>query len=165
MPPTQAQLDEVGVRIRQQAATKSIEELIAIVDGRVKDVDDAANGFSPEALTRASSSEDWTPLECLSHLIESNATNAQQILYVALSGELPADGSPEVPRGREQLLASHRETIDSLFEHVRQADPDAYLDVRWPHQFFGELNWREWLIFLSVHCSDHLRQLKAMQSA
>lgn len=165
MPPTQAQLDDVGSSIRRQAATKPVEELISIVQRGVTDVASAANAFEPDELTRASAGEEWTPLACLTHLIEWDTIHAQQILYVALSGELPPESTPALPSDREGLLASHTETMESLFDHVREADPDLYIDIRWPHHLFGELNWREWFIFLSVHCADHTRQLKAMHSA
>ena len=161
---TQSQLDDVRVYIQTQAATKPIEELIATVQRGVENVAAAANAFEPGELTTPKD-ENWTPLDCLTHLIEWNTINAQQILYVALSGELPPETKPDLPPGREQLLAAHHETMASLYEHVREADPEMYIDIRWPHQFFGELNWREWFIFLNVHCSDHTRQLKAMQSA
>lgn len=164
-PPTQAQLNDVRARIQHQAATESIDELISIVERGVTDAASAANAFEPDALTLVSDNEGWTPLACLTHLVEWDTIHAQQILYVALSGELPPESTPDLPSDREGLIASHTSTIESLFDHVREADPDLYIDIRWPHHLFGELNWREWFIFLSVHCADHTRQLKAMQSA
>ena len=162
---TQAELDEVGARIRTQAATKPMEELIATVQRGIENVAEAANAIDADAFTLAPAGEEWTPLDCLTHLIESNTINARQILYVALSGELPPEEKPELPSTRAELLTAHQATMDSLYEHVREADPEANLDIRWRHQFFGDLNWREWFTFLNVHCFDHTRQLKAMQSA
>jgi len=165
MPPTQAQLDEVRSYIQRQAAEKSIEQLVASVRDGVAGLTAAANGFSEDALARISAGEEWTPLQCLSHIVESNIRNGQQVLYVALSGELPPDEPVVLPANRDQLLGSHHEAMESLYIHVLEADPEAFLDVRWTHQFFGALNWREWFIFLRVHCLDHTRQLQAMLGA
>jgi hypothetical protein len=48
---------------------------------------------------------------------------------------------------------------------VRDADPEGFLETTWPHRFFGDLNWREWLLFLELHCADHAAQLEAMLNA
>ena len=74
-------------------------------------------------------------------------------------------GSFDLPSGREELLAKHAEAIESLFAHVREAAPDDFLNVTWSNDAFGELNWREWLLFLEHHCSEHARQLTAMRDA
>ncbi len=88
---------------------------------------------------------------------------SQQVLYVALSGELPPDSeAPAVPPGREAMLASMRGALDSLFIHVREADPDGFLDCTWRHPEFGELDWRGWLPSLATdgdRCADELEGL------
>ncbi len=165
MPPTQAQLDQVRSYIQHQAAEKSIEGLIASVQDGVTSLSAAAKAFDASTFDRAHAEDEWTPLECLSHVVESNILNGQQVLYVALSGELPPSEPLNLPANRDELLTKHTDAMDSLYVHVRDAEPDAFLDVRWQHPFFGELNWREWFIFLRVHCIDHARQLQAMQSA
>ncbi|MDZ7728356.1 MAG: hypothetical protein U5Q44_09305 [Dehalococcoidia bacterium] len=45
---------------------------------------------------------------------------------------------------------------------MQDADPSAFLDVTWTHPMFGELNWREWFLFMRIHSKDHARQLQAM---
>ena len=49
-------------------------------------------------------------------------------------------------------------------EHIRAADPNANLDTKWRHPMFGDLNWREWLLFLRIHAQDHARQLEKMDA-
>jgi hypothetical protein len=78
---------------------------------------------------------------------------------------MPTDPEPELAADRAVLLARHSEAIESLYAHVREADPSAFLDVKWSHPFFGDLNWREWLLFLRIHTKDHARQLASMTAA
>lgn len=156
--------DGIAETFRRDAAELSTEALISRVRVAVDAVATAARAFEEAALNSSAAGE-WTPLQCLSHLVESNSRHAQQILYVALSGELPPGGSFDLPTGREALLAMHAEAIESLFAHVREAPPDGFLHVTWPHASFGDLNWREWLLFLELHSSDHTRQLTAMRNA
>ena len=81
---------------------------------------------------------------------------------MALTGEMPAREDADLPPEVEPALTKHAEAIDSLYAHVRDADPAAFLDVKWKHPMFGDLNWREWLLFIRIHSKDHARQLAAM---
>jgi hypothetical protein len=44
---------------------------------------------------------------------------------------------------------------------VLAADPTAHLDRSIYHPIFGNLNWREALLFLRIHDLDHARQIQA----
>lgn len=156
--------DGIRETVRRDAAGLPTEDLISRVRVAADAVALAARAFDETALN-SSTAGDWTPLQCLSHLVESNSRHAQQILYVALTGELPPDGSFDLPSGREELLAKHAEAIESLFAHVREAAPDGFRHVTWSHASLGELNWREWLLVLELDCSEHARQLTAMRNA
>ena len=156
--------DEIRETLRRDAADLSTEDLISRVRVAVDAVAAAVRAFDTPALNR-SADGDWTPLKCLSHLVESNSRHAQQILYVALSGELPPGAPFGLPVDSEDLVAMQNEATESLFAHVREAAPDGFLQVTWPHASLGELNWREWLVFLELHSSDHARQLTAMRNA
>ncbi len=151
--------------LQQQAGDKSIDELIVRVQEGIDELAAAARAIDPASFATVPGAETWSPLDCLSHAAASNIHVAQQVLYVAHTGELPIEAEPALPADREQILARQAEAIASLYEHVREARPDAYLDVKWPHPFFGELNWREWFLFLRIHCRDHARQLGAMKEA
>jgi len=155
--------DEIREDFRRDAAALSTEDLIARVQAAVDSVATAIRALGDADLD-VPAGGGWTPLQCLGHIVESNARHAQEILYVALSGELPPGTAFELPPGRDAVLAKHAEAIESLFAHVREAAPDAFLYVTWPHAFFGNLNWREWLLFLEFHTTDHTRQLTAMRS-
>ena len=90
---------------------------------------------------------------------------AAQILHVALTGELRQRSDADLPQSFEALLPAHAAAMDSLYAHVREADPAGFLSVTWEHPMFGDLNWREWLLFLRIHAKDHAQQLRAMQAA
>lgn len=88
---------------------------------------------------------------------------SQQVLYVALSGELPPEEeSPSLPGDRDGLLGKLEETLDSLYVHVREADPDEFADFVWGDPAKGELNWRGWLISLEAECDGCARALEGL---
>ena len=148
--------------LKSKAAELSIEEIVAKVEAALARAHAAAEAIPADRFAISPAEGEWSGDECLRHLVEWDVRNAQQVLYVALSGGLPSEAEIELPDGRERLLSRHREAIDSLFAHVREAAPDAFLDVEWEHPFFGALNWREWLLFLELHNRDHGGQLQAM---
>ena len=151
--------------LQQQAGEKSIEDLIGRVQEGMDELAAAGRSIDPARFAEVPPGETWSPRDCLTHAAASNIHVAQQVLYVAHTGELPIEGEPTLPADREQILVRQAEAIASLYEHVREARPDAYLEVTWQHPFFGDLNWREWLLFLRIHCRDHARQLTAMKES
>lgn len=104
----------------------------------------------------------WTPLDCLQHSVGSNVSVARDILYIAHTGEFPTDDSDPLPDDVDQLMALHDQAMESVIVHVQDADPDAFLDIQWKHPTFGDLNWREWFLFLRIHSKDHALQLQGM---
>lgn len=161
--------DPEALRIRsylqQQARERSIEELIGRVEEGVTELAAAAGAIPAADLDVAVANETWTPMDCIRHISGSNALIAAQILHVAHTGALPAENAALSAATREQLVAGMREAIDSLYAHARDADPAANLGTLWEHPFFGDLNWREWLLFLRIHSKDHARQLTTMSGA
>ena len=162
-------LDPEQQRIRGylqgQADSKTIEELISRVQEGVDELHAAAAAVPDERLGTRPPGDEWAPIDCIRHAVQSDCQVAQQILHVALTGGFPPEPEPALDPDRNRLLVRHAEAIDSLYAHVREADPAAFLDVKWDHPFFGDLNWREWLLFLRIHTKDHARQLTAMTAA
>lgn len=161
----QTEATRIREYLQAQAAAKSIDDLIARVHEGVDELEAAARSVGASKLASVPPGDTWSPMDCMLHAAASNMHVAQQILYVALSGELPIEAEPSLPADRQQILAQHADAIASLYAHVRDADPDAYLEVKWQHPFFGDLNWREWLLFLRIHAKDHARQLEGMKAA
>lgn len=159
------QREQIRSYLRAQAAERTLEEIIERVEQAASEVEAAARAIPSEVFDVAPPGETWTPLGCLTHLAEWNLRSAQQVLFVALTGALPEPSALALSTDRDELLAKQREALDSLYDHVRSADPMGFLEVRWQHEFFGDLNWREWLLMLRVHMKDHAGQLAAMAQA
>lgn len=151
--------------LQEQAASKTIEELITRVEEGVTELEQAGKSVPEPALRTVPAGEEWSPWQCISHIIDTNLSVGRQVLYAAHTGELPPREEASLPDDAEAAFRQQREAMDSLYAHVRDAQPDAFLDLKWDHPMFGPLNWREWFIFLRIHCRDHARQLNAMLEA
>lgn len=145
--------------IRERAGD-GVEAVIELIERDTTRLHAAAMAFAEEDLTRPLDGE-WTPLGCLGHIVARSMMRAREVLYVALSGELPPEEEMVLPSDREGLVARHREAIDSLYAHVRDASDD-FVAFEWSHPAFGAMNWKEWLVFVHVHIDDHASQLEAM---
>lgn len=160
--PTPDQLRRVQDWIRSEAAAKSIDDIHAYVSERYDRLSAAVTALPAGTLTITPPGEDWTPIHALKHVVEWNWQVGEDVLHVCLTGERPNNPPPEFPAEREPLLARNRESLDSIFAHVSAADPAGFLHVTWEHPFFGQLNWREWFLFLAVHATDHAGQIRTM---
>ncbi|GIW13022.1 MAG: hypothetical protein KatS3mg062_0461 [Tepidiforma sp.] len=161
----EAERERIRQYLVEQAGSKSIEELIARVEDGMQQLAAAARSIPAERFEEHPAGDEWCPMDCLAHVVSWNAWTATAVLHAALTGEVPAGEPPELARDRDALLKEQERSNASLYEHVRAADPGAFLDVRWEHPFFGMLNWREWLLFLRLHALDHARQLAGMREA
>ncbi len=159
---SQEELDNLAVWLRSEAASRSIEDIFQLVRDEMDAMYAAIRAVPEEHLDRVPDGEDWSPLRTLQHAVQANVQVAEDILNVCLTGARPGNPEPELPLDREALIHTQSEMNDSLWEHVSFADPSAFLDVTWPHMFFGELNWREWLLFLHMHAWDHRHQIDAI---
>lgn len=54
---------------------------------------------------------------------------------------------------------------NNTLKRISSATGDEYPDIKWEHGVFGDLNWREWLLFMRVHDLDHARQILAVSEA
>src|SRR5262249_54605924 len=95
------------------------------------------------------------------------AFDERSICGVLERGEQPPNVDDVLERApthasREQLLVDIEALRERLITPVLQADPQAHLDIVWGHNEFGNMNWREWLLFARVHTLDHTRQLQAI---
>ncbi len=167
--PPQTESERILGYLQGQASSKSIEELIQRVQEGVDELAEAAKALDPARLdtlcpSDESPGEEWTPRECFAHIIGGNMAGAARVLHVAHGFEPPEGDRPAVPDDIAAALTKHQEAMDSLYEHVRAADPEGNLDVRWKHPMFGDLNWREWFLFLRIHSKDHARQLQKMDA-
>src|SRR5439155_23240486 len=101
------------------------------------------------------------------HVRSIAAFDERSICGVLKRGEQPSDVDDVLEQApmnatREQILADVEALRERLMAVVLQADPQAHLDIVWGHNEFGNMNWREWLLFARVHTLDHARQMQAI---
>ena len=122
----------------------------------------------PDAVFRTIPKEgEWSAADVLAHVHRITASQERSICGVIEHGEQPTnvdDVLEQAPTNatREQMLADIEARQERLIAVVLQADPEAHLDIVWGHNEFGNMNWREWLLFGRVHTLDHARQMQAI---
>ena len=73
---------------------------------------------------------------------------------------------PAAPRhSAAEWLAILDRDREALFERSLRAEPTARLEQSISHGFFGQLNWRETLLFIRIHDIDHAGQLEKIAAA
>jgi hypothetical protein len=158
---TDEEIARLSEWLRSQAAAKSVGEIHLLVQEEMSQLYDAIRSIPESALAVVPQGEEWSPIRVLQHCVQANIQIAEDVLNVCLTGSRPGNPEPDLPLDREVLIRKQEEANTSLWEHVSFADPGAFLDVTWPHMFFGELNWREWFLFLHMHAWDHRHQIAA----
>jgi hypothetical protein len=163
-------MTEEQLRIRgylqAQAAKLSVADLVAKVQADQEQVRAAAGAVPAGRFFDRPAEAEWSANEVFAHVVESGGGVAAGIRAVLDGGEPPsvADRIRPDPERRGagewwRLLTAGRE---ALFARVLAARGDEHLDVTWRHPFFGDLTWREWLLFLRIHDLDHARQMQAI---
>lgn len=110
---------------------------------------------------------EWSAADVLAHVRSIAAFDERSICGVLERGEQPPNINDVLEQAptqatREQLLADIEALRERLIAVVLQADPQSHLDIVWGHNEFGNMNWREWLLFARVHTLDHARQIQAI---
>lgn len=153
--------------LQSQAAKLSIADLVAKVRTDQDQVRAAAEAVPIERFYDRPAEGAWSANEVLAHVAEYGPGVSRAIRTV-LDGGLPLPwGADEVRRDPPRRTAAEwwAEVVAdraALFERIGRAADNERLDVTWPHPAFGDLNWREWLLFSRVHDLDHARQLQAI---
>jgi uncharacterized damage-inducible protein DinB len=128
----------------------------------------AATAVVPDAAFRTIPREgEWSVADVLAHVRTIAAFDERSICGVIERGEQPANVDDTLKHEpttatREQMLADIEALRERLIAVVLQADPQSHLDIVWGHNEFGNMNWREWLLFARVHTLDHTHQMQAI---
>jgi DinB superfamily len=131
----------------------------------------AATATIPDAAFHTTPQEgEWSAADVLAHVRTIAAFEERSICGVIERGEQPPhvdDVLEQAPTNatRGPMLADIEVLRERLMAVVLQADPQAHLDIVWGHTEFGNMNWREWLLFARVHTLDHARQIQAISAA
>ena len=153
--------------LASQAMRRTPEQLIEALRESLQQFQAALEAV-PEAAFRTVPREgEWSAADVLAHVRSIAAFDERSICGVIEHAEQPANVDDQLEQApthdtREQLLADIEALRQRLIAFVLQADPQAHLDILWGHNEFGNMNWREWLLFARVHTLDHARQMQAI---
>jgi hypothetical protein len=163
--------EEEVARVRSylasQAMRRTPEQLVETLREAQRQFLAATNAVPDSAFRTIPREGEWSAADVLAHVRTIAAYDARSICGVIERGEQPSDVDDALEHAqtnatREQLLADIESYRERLIAVVLQADPQAYLDIVWGHNEFGNMNWREWLLFARVHTLDHARQIQAI---
>lgn len=151
--------------VRRKSAEWTTDQLVRRVEEGVVRLEGAMRAVPDRDLTRNPPGEEWTPLQCIQHVVDINRSTAQRCAAVAATGVLPAGSPTPSPADRERAINEHAADLAAAGIGLRTLGGHDYVEVTWPHPFLGELNWREWFLTIRVHCLAHADQLEAMVAA
>lgn len=157
--------------LQAQAAKLSLSDLVDRVRADQDRLLALARAVPAGRFGEAPDITEWSANDVLAHVVEYGGAVGGGIRAV-LDGQpppaAPPPDQPAVDRG-PRSCAEWRERFsadrDTLLARVEQAQGDERLDVKWAHPTFGDLNWREWLLFLRIHDVDHAGQLQKIVAA
>ncbi|HLZ62112.1 MAG TPA: DinB family protein [Ktedonosporobacter sp.] len=165
---------EEVARVRSYLASQSMRRTPAQLVETLRDAHQqflAAVALVPDTLFRTAPREgEWSAIDVLLHMRTIAALDATAIPGVLKHGLQPPeieDAIVPAPQEvtRTELLADLEQFRQQLITSVLEADPLAQLAITWGHGEFGQMNWREWLLFARVHTLDHTRQMQAIAAA
>ncbi len=173
----------------------SVAEIFTEINGIRNRLYEEVKGLSPEQTTLKPSAERWCIAEILEHLAKVDrvlVTRIDKMLTeleeAAPSGEVCGNFTPfsldsliERARGEkfkspvpalpdsglpvhESLAKLRSSRADILFMQPRIEARDLS-QVTFPHFVFGQLNIYQWLAFIGVHETRHLKQIESVLSA
>ncbi len=163
--------DEEVARVRSylasQAMRRSPEQIVEALREAHQQFLTAIAAVPDAAFHTITKEGEWSAADVLAHVHHITALDERSICGVLEHGEQPAnidDVIEQAPKNttREHMLTDIKAFRERLIAVVLQADPQAHLDITWGHNEFGNMNWREWLLFARVHTLDHARQMQAI---
>jgi hypothetical protein len=153
--------------LQAQAAKLSVPELVEKLRNDALQMRDAMLSIPLERFSVAPASGEWSGNQIAAHIVTTGDDFARAIEDIVAGRKPSATPIDALADDIETLPASewwirHTANRERLFSNVLAADPDAYLDQSIFHPIFGDLNWREALLFLRVHDLDHARQFAGL---
>jgi len=156
-------LEAQGAKLTPGAIIEKIQEAM----GRLRS---AALAVPPARFAEAPAAGEWSANEVMAHVVDAGRHFGDGIVR-ALDGAPPgerrhADERPAAPsHTAAEWLAMLDRDREALFARALRAEPGAHLEQSISHGFFGQLNWRETLLFIRVHDLDHAGQLEKIAAA
>ena len=170
---TQAQGEAERIRsyLTTQANKLSIPDLVGKVRADVAPLKQVASLIPAERLNERPAEGEWSAAEVWTHILQMNDQGARAITGILDSGQKPErvtdtiSGDTAGFRSGEEYYETFLQRREAFLARVSQAKGDEHLDTTIHHAMFGDLTWREWLLFMRIHDLDHLRQLQGVAAA
>jgi hypothetical protein len=158
-------LERISSYLHAQAAKLSVPELVEKVRNDSRQLRDAFVSVSDDRFTVRPDPDEWSPHEVAAHIVITSDLFGRAIEEIVGGREPSATPLDVMTKGvatrtGEEWWAIHEANRERLFASVLATDPEAHLDKSIYHPMFGNLNWRETLLFLRVHDLDHARQIQ-----
>jgi hypothetical protein len=152
-----------------QSNKLSIPELVEKVRRDTRPLREAAAAVPPARFFERPVPQDWSAAEVFTHILEMNERGASAIEGILDRGALPPpindvmSGATRTElRDAEAYWQAYDTRREQLLARALRASGVEHLDINITHNQFGDLSWREWLLFLRVHDLDHMRQLQSV---
>ena len=156
--------------LQGQGAKLSPDGIIEKVRAAMTELREAAIAVPAARFAERPAPDDWSGNEVMAHVIMTGRRFGDRIVNV-LDGA-PAGGTLAEPtdattrrRTADEWCGELERDRAALFARVKRASPTERLDATIAHPFFGELNWRETLLFMRLHDLDHAGQLRKIAEA
>jgi uncharacterized damage-inducible protein DinB len=152
-----------------QAAKLTPAELVEKVRTDAEQLQAALASVPAEYFSKRPAAAEWSANEVAAHIVDASAAFGRAI-EMMMRGEIPSSPADRVEsqvpeRSAEDWWSQHVANREQLFANVLATHPDANLGPTVYHPMFGDLNWREALLFLRIHDLDHARQLEEIAKA
>lgn len=155
-----------------QAQKLSVAELVDKARRDSLPLREVAAAMSPAQFAARPAPAAWSAAEVWAHILAMTEHGARAIEGIIAQGATPPRVNDIITAATHHTLhtasdywAAYTARRELCYARVLPATGDEHLDVKITHATFGELNWREWLLFMRVHDLDHLRQLQALVQA
>lgn len=160
-------LERVASYLHAQAAKLTVPELVEKVRNDALQLREAIMSVPTDRFADKPSADEWSPNEVAAHIVNTSDLFGRAIEEV-VAGREPTETPIDVMvegaevRTGSSWWALHVSNRERLFASALAADENANLDKSIYHPLFGNLNWREALLFLRIHDLDHARQIQAV---
>ena len=151
--------------VRKKAEDWDAQKIMSRVHDAAQIYETVAISIPENDLERRLSDGEWSSLDCIRHAAEVNMGTISRITAVLTTGALPTGFLPGVPARCEEIVSMHQNSLAELSKAIDVYSESTKLEIAWEHPFLGNLNWKEWLLTVRVHCLDHAQQTQDIHSA
>lgn len=166
---SQEVLDEVGGYLRGYSAKHSLVEVIDRVSATLDELEAVVAPMTPEQAAFSPSPDAWSSQEVAGHIAEYSPAVTKLVMLLDRGADGQYYRQPNMPPERpisdmtvQDGAAVASDGLKEIASAFEAREPN--LERTFAHPFFGQLNAREWVLFLRVHAIDHMNQIRANMS-